>query len=69
MTEQQASKAFQPFYTTKPPGEGTGLGLSVSYRLVEQLGGRIAIDSAPGQGTAVTISFRVAEAQAAGQTT
>jgi len=49
-------------------GEGTGLGLAVSYRLVEQLGGRIGIESAPGQGTVVTVSLRLAEAQAAGQT-
>lgn len=63
MTRQQIQQAFEPFYTTKPPGEGTGLGLAVSYRLVEQQGGRIRIDSSPGRETVVTVSFPAAEAQ------
>jgi signal transduction histidine kinase len=58
MTEEQLRQVFEPFYTTKPPGRGTGLGMAVSYRLVERQGGRIEIDSTPGEGTVVTIMFR-----------
>ena len=55
MTQQQIGQAFEPFYTTKVPGRGTGLGLAVSYGLVEQQGGHIRITSTPGHGTTVTI--------------
>jgi signal transduction histidine kinase len=57
MTEEQVRQAFEPFYTTKSPAEGTGLGLAVSYRIVEALGGRIMIESSPGAGTVVTVLF------------
>ncbi|MFW6189147.1 MAG: sensor histidine kinase [Planctomycetota bacterium] len=61
MSEEQTRQAFEPFYTTKPPGKGTGLGLAVSYRLVERQGGRIKIESTEGEGTAVTVSFPIGE--------
>jgi PAS domain S-box-containing protein len=48
-------KIFDPFFTTKPPGKGTGLGLSISYQIVQDHGGRIEVESAPGQGTVFQI--------------
>lgn len=48
-------RAFEPFYTTKATGRGTGLGLPQVYGFAEQSGGEALIDSAPGTGTTVTI--------------
>ena len=47
--------AFDPFYTTKPPGEGTGLGLSMVYGFVKQSGGQVTIESVVDAGTTVTL--------------
>jgi len=55
MTAEVQSHAFDPFFTTKPDGLGSGLGLSMVHGFVEQSGGHIAIDSAAGRGTTVTI--------------
>ncbi len=61
-------RAFEPFFTTKPLGQGTGLGLSQLYGFVQQSGGRVTLDSAPGQGTAVRIYLpRHDAAQALGE--
>jgi signal transduction histidine kinase len=43
-------RIFEPFFTTKPVGKGTGLGLSLSHGIVERHGGRMGVDSEPGQG-------------------
>ncbi len=48
-------RATDPFFTTKPVGQGTGLGLSQVYGFVRQAGGSLVIESEPGKGTAVTI--------------
>lgn len=50
-------KVFNPFYTTKMQGEGTGLGLNITRRLVEQYGGKIEITSQEGCGTIVSLLF------------
>ncbi len=48
---------YEPFFTTKAPGQGTGLGLPTVYGIVEQAGARIDVDSVVGTGTTFTISF------------
>jgi PAS domain S-box-containing protein len=55
MPPEVAARAFDPFFTTKPLGQGTGLGLSMIYGFARQSGGMAQIDSAPGQGTKVTL--------------
>lgn len=57
MTPDVAERVFEPFFTTKPVGKGTGLGLSQIFAFVRQQDGDIAIDTAPGAGTAVKLSL------------
>jgi two-component system NtrC family sensor kinase len=53
------AKVFEAFFTTKPPGEGTGLGLSLCREIIDAHGGTITIDSAPGRGTQFVITLPV----------
>ncbi len=61
MTEDLMSRIFEPYFTTKKAGEGSGLGLSVVHGIVESHGGYIDIRSSPGSGTTFTIFFPLLE--------
>ncbi|MEU8609432.1 response regulator [Actinoplanes sp. NPDC048791] len=55
MTPEVAARAFEPFYTTKGRGQGTGLGLSTAYGTVTEAGGTISLESRPGVGTTLRV--------------
>ena len=65
---EHLSQVFDPFFTTKDVGEGTGLGLSVSYGIVIDHGGEIRVDIKPGQFTRFTIILPVGEREAWSET-
>jgi two-component system cell cycle sensor histidine kinase/response regulator CckA len=61
MPQETIDRAFEPFYTTKPKGHGTGLGLATVYGIVVQADGRIRITSEPGHGTTITALLPVTD--------
>ena len=59
ISKETLEKVFDPFFTTKKVGEGTGLGLTISYSIIEKLGGHITVQSEEGKGTAFHITLPV----------
>ncbi|MCG8620195.1 MAG: PAS domain S-box protein [Desulfobacterales bacterium] len=62
MTPELVEKVFDPYFTTKEKGRGTGIGLSVVHGIVNKMNGHIRIDTAPGEGTNISIHLPVDEA-------
>jgi len=57
ISPEDQTRLFEPFFTTKDVGEGTGLGLSISLGIIQELGGRIDVESVQGQGSKFTVSL------------
>jgi len=67
ISREDIDKVFDPFYTTRSVGEGTGLGLSLCYAIIRQHSGTIKVDSAEGKGTTVALRLPRAAGQGEGQ--
>ena len=63
MNDAQLQRIFEPFYTTKPVDEGTGLGLSVVYGIMQAHDGRVSVASLPGRGSTFTVLFPAASGE------
>jgi two-component system, NtrC family, sensor kinase len=61
ISKEDLEKVFDPFFTTKDVGKGVGLGLSVSYGIIQEIGGRITVDSSEGVGTTFSVFLPMAE--------
>ena len=63
MDEATRARMFEPFYTTKPPGQGTGLGLPLVASIVREHGGSLRVSSGPGEGTTVEVELPVGDGE------
>jgi PAS domain S-box-containing protein len=61
MTPAIAARVFDPFFTTKPRGKGTGLGMAIVHGIIQEHEGRITVDTAPGQGTRISVRLPCCE--------
>ena len=59
LSPETLSRLFQPFYTTKPTGQGTGLGLSLAYDIVKAHGGEIKVQSQEGEGSEFIVELPI----------
>ena len=60
MSEEVIGKMFTPFFTTKPPGDGTGLGMSISLTIIEEHGGQFEVTSEIDKGTTIKVRLPLA---------
>ena len=61
ISQKNLDKIFQPFFTTKPTGQGTGLGLSLAYDIVKAHGGEITVNTNEGEGSEFIVQLPVAQ--------
>ena len=61
--QEHIRQIFEPFYSTKPPGQGTGLGLAIVHRQIQEIGGRIEVESVPDQGTRFSLYLPIANSE------
>jgi two-component system, NtrC family, sensor kinase len=61
LTIKISDKIFQPFFTTKPTGQGTGLGLSLSYDIVKAHGGELKVETKEDEGSKFIVIFPIAK--------
>ncbi|MEV0902680.1 response regulator [Actinoplanes sp. NPDC049802] len=66
MSPETLDRAMEPFFTTKPKGHGTGLGLATAYGIVRQASGELVLESSPGEGTTVHLYLPATDRPAAG---
>ena len=59
--EEIIGKIFEPFFTTREVGQGTGLGMSISYRIISDYGGKLGVESKVDEGTTFTLKFPAVE--------
>ena len=62
ITQENIKRIYDPFFTTKNTGKGTGLGLAVTYGIIQDHGGRIFVESTPGKGSKFTLSLPLVSA-------
>jgi signal transduction histidine kinase len=67
MTDDVKVRIYDPFFTTKPVGEGTGLGMAIVYGIIQDHKGDIHVESSPGVGTEFTIDLPVRHQRATQQ--
>jgi signal transduction histidine kinase len=67
IAKEHLARIFDPFFTTKPIGSGTGLGLSLSYGIIQKHNGQIEVHSEPGQGTTFRIVLPIHHSPGAGE--